>query len=70
MSLRLREALEYTLTAAIFLGLLMVVIGISSWALEIIRQIDTSWQLQLALVGVLLMIFASLACRIFSRLEW
>lgn len=62
-----QQSLSGILTAVILLGLLLFGLGLSVWIFGLLVQYGMPWEIQLAVLGVLLLIFGALAARLLSR---
>lgn len=69
LNLKPKEVLEYVLNALLFGGLTAIAIGFSSWAIRLLHEYEVSWEIEIAFIGILLMIFAGIAAKLLSRIN-
>lgn len=62
-----QQFLSSVLTGVILLGLLMFSLGLSLWVLGLLAQYGIAWEIELAVTGILLLLFGILAARLLSR---
>ncbi len=62
-----RDSMDRAITALIVLGLALFSIGLISWIANLLQRYNLSWELQLAAIGVVLILLASIAAKLFSR---
>jgi len=62
-----RDSMDRAITALIILGLVFFSIGLISWIANLLQRYNLSWELQLAAIGLVLILLASTAAKLFSR---
>ena len=62
-----RDSMDRAITALIVLGLALFSIGLISWITNLLQRYNLSWELQLAAIGLVLILLASTAAKLFSR---
>jgi len=62
-----QQLLSGILTAVILSGLLLLGLGLSIWAFGLLARYNIPWEIQLAVLGILLLVFGALAARLLSR---
>jgi len=65
--LSFRDSMDRAITALIVLGLALFSIGLISWITNLLQRYNLSWELQLAAIGLVLILLASTAAKLFSR---
>jgi len=67
--MRLQEIMGHVITMILILGLFMVGIGITMWMFEKFQDYYISWQIQLAVLGLILLIFGGIAMKLFQEIR-
>lgn len=62
-----RDSMDRAITALIVLGLVLFGIGFMSWIANVLQTYNLPWELQLAAIGLVLILLASTAAKLFSR---
>jgi hypothetical protein len=65
--LNLEEVVSRIIILVLFIGLASVGIGAFLWIFERFQESSISWQLQLVILGVVLLFFGGIALKLFSR---
>ena len=65
--MELRELVVAVVTSSLLLGLLAVGVGLLSWILSVMAQFDMPWQAQLIAAGLVVIVMAAGAAKVFSR---
>jgi len=62
-----KEKLNSIATAALLIGLFAFGFGIISWFIEILQRYNMPWQIQLMVVGLVLILFVLIGAKLFSQ---
>lgn len=63
--MRFQEVMSHMMTLILISGLFMVGIGITLWVFEKLQDQYVNWQIQLAVLGLILLIFGEVATKLF-----
>jgi len=67
--MRLQEIMGHVITMILILGLFMVGIGITLWIFEKFQDFYINWQIRLAVLGLILLIFGGIAMKLFQEMR-
>jgi hypothetical protein len=63
----LGDTLSHVVTIALAFGLIMIASGITLWVFEKLHDYAIDWQLQLSVLGLILLVFGGIAVKMFSE---
>lgn len=67
--MNLQEIIGRVITLILILGLFMAGIGIMLWMFERLQNFYITWQIQLAVLGLIFLIFGGIAMKLFQEME-
>ena len=64
------EAASYTVTLILVVGLSLLLFSLSSFFYDIMKSINAPFYFTLAFFGIILLVFATVLAKIFSKVRW
>ena len=65
----LQDVLGHVITIVLILGLFMLGIGITLWMFEKLQDYYLNWNIQLAVLGLILLVFGGVAMKLFQEMR-
>jgi hypothetical protein len=62
-----QDTVGQIITTALVLGLIMIAIGITLWIFEQLHNYSIDWQLQVSVLGLILLVFGGTALKLFQE---
>jgi len=62
-----QEVLNFAVTLILVIGLCVTGIGLALWVFRILQAFNAPWEIELAAIGLMMLIFGFIAAKLFSR---